>query len=82
MFYCWLGSDSGDMEMFWLEETGRLGVLYTLTQMQETWVVVGLVPAPYVEWFQPQTRKITSGYHNYLLKGLNFWYMYCRQFFF
>ena len=32
-----------------------------------------------MELFQPQMRKITSGYHDYPLKGLNFWYMYCSQ---
>ena len=31
------------------------------------------------EWFHLRMRKKTSGYHNYLLKGLNFWYMYCIQ---
>ena len=28
------------------------------------------------ELFQPQTRKLTSDYHNFLLKGLNLRYMY------
>ena len=28
------------------------------------------------ELFQPQMRKITSGYHNYLLTGLNLLYIY------
>ena len=27
----------------------------------------------------PRWEKLTSGYHNYLLKGLKFWYMYCSQ---
>ena len=29
-----------------------------------------------LKWFQPQKRKLTSGYHNYPLKGLNLRYMY------
>ena len=32
-----------------------------------------------MEWFQPHMRKITSGYHNYPLKGLHLRYMYFSQ---
>ena len=31
------------------------------------------------ELFQPKTRKITSGYQNYMLTGLNLRYMYLSQ---
>ena len=27
IFSCWLGSLLGDMDLFWFEKTGRLGVL-------------------------------------------------------
>ena len=27
----------------------------------------------------PRWEKLTIGYHNYPLKGINFWYMYCSK---
>ena len=41
--------------------------------------IVWGVGADGMELFQPQMKKITSGYQNYPLTGLNFWYMYFSQ---